>query len=145
MAVAARSNDPSGSAIDTKISALNTAVSAAGDAQSKAALQTALAASQTEAVIHYVNNGRIAAADVLTGLSVSAASLPQFTAAQKAALGSAGVNISARITALTSDAAIAGPTQATAQRLLLEAQKELVYLLLHAGTITAASVLSTLS
>ena len=132
--------DPNGTALDLVITNLNTAISAApaGSVQ-LAALVTALRQAQTAAVGHYLSTGRISGAKVLSTLSVSAAQLAD------AANGVNGTNLAARITALTTQATVAGPQQNDAVQRLASAQTETVWALLNQGTINAAQILSTLT
>ena len=140
MAITARSNDTAGKAIDAAIVSLTAAIAAAGDVQSKAALTTALAVTQLTAVEHYLANGTIHAGNALASLSFTAANLPN-----NPKYGAQGSNISARITALTTAAATAGPSQNDARQSLLAAQAELFRELINTGATTPALVLSSLS
>lgn len=69
MAVGSHPKDASGLALDTKIVNLTAALAAVGNGPAKVRLTDDLAAAQREAVVHYMNIGRISAATVLSTLS----------------------------------------------------------------------------
>lgn len=69
MTVTAHPKDPSGQALDTKISNLTTAQAAVSSTLTKERLTNDLDAAQREAVNHYMERGRIKAATILSTLS----------------------------------------------------------------------------
>ena len=70
MAVTANPKDTSGQALDAKIVNLTAAVAAiSASSPSKPAVVAALDQAQRDAVIHYMDHGRITAANILSTLS----------------------------------------------------------------------------
>lgn len=69
MAVKPLNKDKDGSVLDTNVTTLTTTVANLGNSPAKFAAQAALDQAQRELVLHYLNNGRITAASVLSTLS----------------------------------------------------------------------------
>ncbi len=69
MTVSASSKDTDGAFLQTKIAALSTAATAAAGKAHQAALAAALDQAQREAVIHFMDHGRLTAANILSTMT----------------------------------------------------------------------------